>query len=221
MRIAILGGTGDIGQGLALRLGYDTDHDVVIGSREPERARTKAEEYETELSSRGRDSKITGFHNEMAADRADVLGLAIPPDHIPDVMRGVRDRLDEDTIVVSPATQMTRYEGGFRYDPPSAGSVAAKISRAAPASNPVVGAFHPLSADRLANLGLTFDLDTPVFGDDEDAKEIVSRIAEDIEGLRAVDAGSLEAAPVVESLTPLIITLGIQGVGHDLGVKFQ
>ena len=86
----------------------------------------------------------------------------------------------------------------------------------------VPGAYDaPLAADRLANLELTFDLDTPVFGDDEDAKEIVSRIAEDVEGLRAVDAGSLEAAPAVESLTPLIVTLGMQGVGHDLGVKFQ
>ncbi|NNC24811.1 NAD(P)-binding domain-containing protein, partial [Salinisphaera sp. USBA-960] len=53
MRIALLGGTGDIGEGLALRWAYDTDHEILIGSRDPEKARAKAEEYETELDSRG------------------------------------------------------------------------------------------------------------------------------------------------------------------------
>ena len=78
MRIAILGGTGDIGQGLALRWGFFSDHELLIGSRDPERARAKAEEYETELDSRGVETTIKGFENAMAADRARVVELAVP-----------------------------------------------------------------------------------------------------------------------------------------------
>jgi len=101
MRIALLGGTGDIGQGLALRWAYDTDHEVLIGSRDPEKARTKAEEYETELDSRGRDVSVKGFENAMAADRADVVVLAVPPYHVGDTVDAVADRLDEDTVLVA------------------------------------------------------------------------------------------------------------------------
>jgi len=69
-KIAILGGTGDIGQGLALRLAADTHHEVTIGSRDAERAETKAEEYTTELDSRGLDATVAGAENETAAAAA-------------------------------------------------------------------------------------------------------------------------------------------------------
>jgi reduced coenzyme F420:NADP oxidoreductase (EC 1.6.99.-) len=72
MRIALLGGTGDIGEGLALRWGRDSEHDIVIGSRDPEKARDAADDYESELAAYDKETKITGFENEMAADRADV-----------------------------------------------------------------------------------------------------------------------------------------------------
>ncbi|MFB6113800.1 MAG: NADPH-dependent F420 reductase [Halodesulfurarchaeum sp.] len=221
MRVAILGGTGDIGQGLALRFGFDTHHEVVIGSRDPERARTKADEYETELGSRGVDRKITGFVNEMAADRGDVVILAVPPEDVVDVVETVSARVSDDAVLVTPVVRMRRLDGGFGYDPPEAGSMAALIDDAVPEAISLVGAFHTLAADRLANLDLTFDLDTLVFGDDQDAKERISTLASDIEGLRPLDAGPLSVAPAVESLTPLVITLGMHGGGHDLGVKFQ
>lgn len=221
MRIAILGGTGDIGEGLCLRWAYDSDHDLVIGSRDPERARGKAEEYETELESRGVERKITGFVNEMAADRGDVVVLAVPPYHVADILDSVAHRLDEDTILVSPAVGMNRDDAGMHYDPPPQGSVTALVAEHAPESNPVVGAFHNLAADRLANLDVTFDMDTLVFGDDEDAIGIVRSLAEDIEGLRTLSAGPLANAPEVESVTPLLINLGIYNATHDLGVRFE
>lgn len=95
MRIALLGGTGDIGEGLALRWAYHTDHEVIVGSRDPDKARAKADEYETELSSRGRDVKVNGFTNEMAADRASVVVLAVPPYHVSDTVEAVSDSLSE------------------------------------------------------------------------------------------------------------------------------
>ncbi|WP_255192322.1 NADPH-dependent F420 reductase [Natronobeatus ordinarius] len=222
MRIALLGGTGDIGQGLALRWAYDTDHEIVIGSRDPERARTAAEEYETELDSRGLDRKITGFANEMAADRADVVVLAVPPYHVGDTVDAVAEKLDEGTILVSPAVGMRRDDDGLHYNPPPAGSVTQLVADRAPEGVPVVGAFHSLSADRLANLALEFDLDTLLVGDDPDAKSTVRLLAEGIEGLRALDAGPLANAAEVESLTPLSITVGRYNDGlHDLGVRFR
>lgn len=222
MRIALLGGTGDIGEGLALRWGYDSDHEVVIGSRDPEKARGKAEEYETELSSRGVERKVTGFENGMAAERADVVVAAVPPYHVKDTVSAIADRLDDDAILVSPAVGMQRDEDGFHYNRPGAGSVTALAADAAPDGVRVVGAFHNLAADRLANLDVELDLDTLLVGDDGDAKDIVSRLADDIDGLRALDAGPLSNAAEVESMTPLLINIAMNNKGmHDVGVKFS
>ncbi len=222
MRIALLGGTGDIGQGLTLRWAYDADHELLVGSRDPERARGKAEEYGTELDSRGVDSDIKGFENAMAADRADVVVLSVPAYHLVDTIEAIADRLDEDTILVTPAVGMKRDEAGFHYNRPGAGSVAALAADAAPEGVPVVGAFHNLPADGLANLDREFEWDTLVFGEDEDAKEIVADLAAGIEGLRALDVGGLENAAEVEAVTPLLINVAMENQGlHDLGVRFQ
>ncbi|WP_336135148.1 NADPH-dependent F420 reductase [Natronomonas amylolytica] len=222
MRIALLGGTGDIGQGLALRWGYDSSHEILIGSRDPERARTKAEEYVTELESRGTETTIKGFENAMAADRADVVVLAVPAYHLVDTVEAIADRLDDETILVSPAVGMKRDDDGFHYNRPGAGSVAALAADAKPDDVPLVGAFHNLPAGGLADLDHDFEWDTLVFGEDEDAKGIVSDLAREIEGLRPLDVGGLANAPEVESITPLLINVASENERmHDLGVKFQ
>jgi len=221
MHIALLGGTGDVGEGLALRWAYHTDHDVLVGSREAGRAAEKAEEYEAELSSRGLDRDIAGFENAEAASRADVVVVAVPPWHVGDTVEAVADALGE-AILVSPAVGMNHDGAGAHYAPPPAGSVTALAAEAAPEGVPVVGAFHNLSADRLANLDVDLDLDTLVVGDDPDAKETVRALAEGIEGLRALDAGPIANAPEVESVTPLVINVARHNEGmHDVGVEFK
>jgi NADPH-dependent F420 reductase len=221
MRIALLGGTGDIGEALALRWAFHSNHEVIVGSRDPERARSKAEAYETELASLGREVSINGFENAMAADRADVVVASVPAYHLVDTVEAVADRLG-DAVLVTPAVGMQRDEAGFHYNRPGAGSVAALAAEAAPPDVPVVGAFHNLAADRLATLDVEVDWDTLVFGDDEDAKITVMQLAEEIEGLRALDAGGLANAAEVEALTPLLINVAQHNDGmHDLGVKFQ
>ncbi|MFC6836604.1 NADPH-dependent F420 reductase [Halomarina ordinaria] len=222
MRIALCGGTGDIGEALALRWAYHTSHEILVGSRDPERARGKAEEYETELDSRGVDAEVKGFANEMAADRADVVVLAVPAYHLVDTVEAIADRLDEDTVVVTPAVGMKRDDAGLHYNPPGAGSVAALCADAVPEGVPLVGAFHNLAAGRLADLDADVEWDTLVFGDDPDAKDIVSLLAEEIAGLRALDAGGLANASEVESVTALLINVAANNDGlHDLGVRFQ
>lgn len=78
MEIALLGGTGDIGEGLALRFGLDTDHELLIGSRKADRAEQAAQEYERRLQDRGQDPTISGVENSVGAADADVIILSIP-----------------------------------------------------------------------------------------------------------------------------------------------
>ncbi|MEF8783456.1 MAG: NADPH-dependent F420 reductase [Haloarculaceae archaeon] len=220
MQIALLGGTGDIGEGLALRWAHDTDHDVVVGSRKEEKARTKAGEYRDQLESRGVEAAIEGHENPDAAAGADVVVLSVPAYYLSDTIDAVADELD-DAVLVSPAVGMQRDEDGVHYNPPGLGSVTALTAQSAPEDTPVVGAFHNLAAGKLSSLDADLDWDVPVVSDDEDAKATVQSLAEDIEGIRALDAGGLGNAAEVESLTPLLINLAANNDGlHDLGVKF-
>lgn len=222
MRIALLGGTGDIGEGLALRFGFHTDHEVIVGSRDADKAAAKAEEYETELDSRGVDCTVEGYGNMVAAAKASVIVAAVPPYHIADTIEGVADGLDDGDILVSPATGVKRDDEGFHYHPPKAGSVTRIAADATPDGVAIVGAFHNLAAGRLANLDAELGIDTFVVGDDPDAKDIVTRLAEEIEGLRVLDAGGIANAAEVESLTPLLINVAANNDGlHDLGVELK
>ena len=222
MDIAILGGTGDIGEGLALRFAYHTSHNVLIGSRDAEKAETKAAEYETELDSRGVETTIEGGANEDVTTLADVVIVAVPPYYVDDTIEHVAGDLDEGDIVVSPATGMDRDDDGFHYAPPPAGSVTEHAASAVPEGVHLVGAFHNLAAGRLANLDAELGVDTFVVGEDEDAKGIVTDIAEGVEGLRALDAGGLVNAAEVESLTPLLVNVAMHNDGlHDLGLELK
>jgi NADPH-dependent F420 reductase len=116
---------------------------------------------------------------------------------------------------------MKRDEDGFHYNQPGVGSVTELAANAAPDDTPVVGAFHNLAAGRLANLDAELDWDTVVVGDDGDAKDTVSELAEAIDGLRALDGGPLSNAAEVEAVTPLLINVARHNERmHDLGVKF-
>ena len=222
MDIALLGGTGDIGEGLALRFAYHTDHDVLIGSRDAGKAEAKAAEYETELDSRGVDRSIDGGANEDVATLADVVVVAVPPYYVADTIEHVADDLDEGDIVVTPATGMDRDGDGFHYAPPPAGSVTEHAAGAVPEGVELVGAFHNLAAGRLANLDAELGVDTFVVGEDEDAKGIVTDLAEGIGGLRALDAGGIANAAEVESLTPLLVNVAANNDGmHDLGLELK
>jgi len=221
MEVALLGGTGDIGEGLTLRFGRDTDHTVVVGSREAERGREAAGEYTAALAERGVDTTIEGAENADAAARAEVVVLAVPAYHLADTVDGL-DGVLGDTVLVSPAVGMQRDEGGLHYNPPGVGSVTALAAKAAPDDVPVVGAFHNLAAGRLGNLDADLGWDVPVVSDDSDAKATVMGLADDVDGLRALDAGTLASAPEVESLTPLLINLAANNEGlHNLGVSFR
>jgi NADPH-dependent F420 reductase len=220
MQIALLGGTGDIGQGLALRLARDTDHDIVVGSRDAQKARTSADEYEAELADRDVDASIGAAENPEAAAGADIVVLSVPAYYLADTVTAVADSL-ADSILVSPAVGMQRDEAGLHYNPPGVGSVTELAAQAAPEDVPVVGAFHNLAAGRLADLDADLGWDVPVVGDDDDAKEAVTTVVDEVGGLRPLDAGPLANAGEVESLTALLINLAANNESlHELGAKF-
>jgi len=220
MELALLGGTGDIGEALALRFGRDTDVVLTIGSRTAEKAADAAEDYEAEIAAHGVERSISGVDNATAAADADVVVLAVPPYYVSDTLEAVAGEL-EDTIVVSPAVGMKGDDDGLHYSPPPQGSVAALAAENVPESVPVVGACTNLSAGRLSDLNEEFEMDTLVFGDDEEAKATVSELVERIDGIRALGAGPLANAAEVESLTPLLINVARNNDGiHNAGVRF-
>lgn len=208
MRLALLGGTGDVGKALALRLTRDTDVEVVIGSRSSEKATDAVDTYGAELEARGIDYSLTGVENARAAREADLVVLSVPPYYVEGTVEDVADALEPGTILVSPAVGMTGDETGLHYKPPSVGSVAELAASVAPAGVPTVGACTNLPAERLADLDEDVDMDTFVFGDEEDANETVADVIGSIRGIRVLDAGPLANAADVESLTPLLITMG-------------
>jgi NADPH-dependent F420 reductase len=210
MRIAVLGGTGDFGGGLCLRWGADTDHEIRVGSRSAERARSAAESYSETV---GRE--ITGHENEAAAEGADIAVLAVAPSVAPEVGAAIESEVE---TLVCPAVEMHRVKGSFRVDAPEAGSIAEAVAEEV--ETPVVGALHPLPAARLADLDEDLGVDVPVAGV-EPARERVVEAIEGIEGLRALHVGGLSCTREIESLTPLIINVGIENGFHDLGVEFK
>ncbi|MFB6222129.1 MAG: NADPH-dependent F420 reductase [Haloarcula sp.] len=222
MEIALLGGTGDIGEGLALRWARDTDHSVVIGSRKVEKAETKASEYNSLLSELGHETDVSGYGNIEAAENADVVVVSVPPEYASGTVETVSSALDEGDILVSPAVQMARDADGFDYDRPESGSVAEEVANVAPDGVPVVGAFQNLAAGALSTLENEISADVIVTGDDPDARSVVADLAEEIHGIRAVHGGALSNTAVVESVTPLLINVAMSNEGmHDLGIQFQ
>ncbi|MDQ2074603.1 NADPH-dependent F420 reductase [Haloarcula sp. H-GB4] len=223
MELAILGGTGDIGEGLAMRFVADTDHTITIGSRDAAKASERARTYEERLSDHGVETEINGTDNSSAAASADVVILAIPPHHVGDTVEALaEDDALSDQLLISPAVGMNGDGDGLHYRPPSTGSVTEFVAERAPESVPVAGAFHNLAADRLADLEATLDVDTLVVADDPAVSERVVALTADLTGVRPIPAGPLSNAAEVESLTPLLINIARYNEDmHDVGVSFS
>jgi len=223
MQIAILGGTGDIGEGLAVRFAADTTHPITIGSRDEAKAIDRAEAYESRLADQGIERDLAGADNAAAAADADIVVLAIPPHYVGDTVEALADEdVLSDQVLVSPAVGMQGDGDGLHYRPPSVGSVTELVAARAPEGVSVAGAFHNLAADRLADLDIDLDLDTLVVADDDAVRATVLELANELEGIRALSAGPLANAAEVESVTPLVINIARYNDDlHDVGVRFH
>lgn len=203
-RIAILGGTGDLGHGLAVRF-CAAGHEVIVGSRSPERG--------AEIAGRLGLRNARGAGNAAAAREGDIVIVACPSEGHAALVGALAAEL-QGKIVVDATVPIG---SGLTYAPPAAGSAAAETQALAPGAR-VVAAFHTLSARLLADLGRPLDQDVLVCGDDDAAKVRVMDLIDSI-GARGVDAGGLAAAATVEALAVLIIGLNVRYRRRHLGIR--
>ncbi len=207
MTIAILGGTGPQGQGLALRFAR-AGVPVVLGSREAERAEAIATELNARLADEGACFvSIRGAGNRAATEAAPrIVLLAVPYaahdatiDAVADLLAG---RILVDIVV--PLAQ-----GNPRaYAPPPEGSATEAAQARLGEAVPVVGALHNVSAHTLGDLSRPINCDILIAGDDAAAKEEVRDLIVQL-GVEVYDAGPATSARCVEAITPIIIRLNI------------
>ena len=205
-RIALVGGTGPEGRGLATRFA-EAGHTVVIGSRGAERGTEVANELAASLAtSAPHATVVTGTDNETAVSDADVVVIVVPYTAHRPTLEGLGNALDGKIVV--DAVVPVRFEKGPRPIEVEAGSATEEAKQILPDAR-VIGAFHNLSAEVLLEPGVPLDADVLVTGGDREAKDLVMALANEMEGARAVDAGPLRFSRFVEGITTLLI--GING----------
>jgi len=210
MRLGIVGGTGKEGRGLAVRL-TRAGHEVAIGSRDPERAKTTA----AEISSPG-DSLDWGA-NEDVSRKSDVVILCVPYsahastlDSLKHILRG--KILVDITVPLKPPNVR-------RVHLPPGRAAAIEAQTILGASTRVVATLHHVSAAHLAARDRTIPCDVLVCGDDDEARKLVIELMNDIGG-RGLDAGPLDNAVALEALTPVLLHLNKTYALPGAGIRF-
>lgn len=216
MKIGIVGGTGDIGEGMAMRL--SPHFDVIVGSREKEKAEATCEFGIETLRKRGQKCSLTGVSNQDAVDNAEIVILAIPFRHLVGTLETLHGF--EGKIVISPVNPMEKRDF-FTFVPPEEGSAALLIKKLLPPTARICTAFNTIAANRWKLLEAELDYSVPVCGDDAEAKKQVMEIVNRISKLHAYDAGPLAASHLVESLTPLLLNIARYNKIRDVGIQFH
>ena len=210
MNIAILGGTGKEGAGLALRWAQ-AGHAIIIGSRDAERARAKA----AELRDRSKKLPIVGHTNLEAAELGEVVVLALPAIGLSATLPEVREAT-RNKVVVSTVVPLT-FGGPRLFTPPPQGAAAEEVQELLPDAR-VVAAFHHIAAHELAETGHEIECDLLLCGGDAAAKDVVTALGVSL-GLRAIDVGSLTNAGSVEGITALLATINRRYKLKNSGIK--
>lgn len=218
MKISLLGGTGDIAEGLVLRWSK-AGHEIFIGSRSDEKAKGIASEYIEKLKGLGVEPKIQGMPNADAASESEIIIISIPPEYAASTVSQIGDSIS-DQIVVTPVVSMKREGKSFLFNPPPQGSSALEIKEALPETARLVSAYHNLPATELSEVDKILDYDVVICGDDEGAKEVVKKLTEEMQTLRVLDAGALEVSSMIEAMTPLIVNLNVRYKPQHFSVKF-
>ena len=204
--IALIGGTGPEGRGLALRFAL-AGRDVVIGSRNAERGESIAAELRESLKGREGLGELSGAANADAVAQAEIVVVTVPYEGhaatLSDLAGALAGKLVVDAVVP------VRFERGPRPVEVAAGSATEEAASLLPDSR-VTGAFHNLSAEILLDPDEPVHADVLVTGGDEETKRTVCALAEEIEGVRAVDAGPLRYSRFVEGLTILLIGINMR-----------
>lgn len=210
--IAIIGGTGPAGTGLALRWARAGEN-IIIGSRDEERAQQTAEAIQRKA---GANANVAGLENSAACSAADILVLTVPFEGQAPLLRQLKPSITEGSILIDATVPLAASVGGRASRPLGVwqGSAAQQAAELVPKGVSVVAAFHNLSADLLSG-DAPLDCDVIVCSDDPDAAQLTRELAARIPGVRALDGGKLENARIVEQITALLIGLNIRHKGHS------
>jgi NADPH-dependent F420 reductase len=209
--IPIIGGTGALGAGLALRWA-GAGVPVVIGSRASERAGEAAARLREAVP----DAEVEGLENAEAVGRGSVVFMTVPFRAQSENLNNLRGALRAGQLLVDCTVPLAAAVSGkaTRSLGVWQGSAAEQAQEMAPEGVTVVSALHTVSAPVLGNLDRDLDEDVPLCGDRKADKARVARLIERIPGLRPVNAGPLEMARIVEQLTPMLISINARYKTH-------
>lgn len=221
MKIGIIGGTGGMGKGFALR--WSQNHNVIVGSRDAARASDSAKEY-TNLAkeSFGQiNGTITGNDNVSVAKDSDVLILSIPYENIDSVCSEILPLVKDNCVVISPIVPMVKTDVGFEFIPikenkPFSYQLVLKYMKN---KSKLVSAFHVISEKKLVNPTMVLDYDIFVCGDDKEAIDVVNGLINEIKGLRPIYLGPGELSYLAEISTPLLLNAMIRNQIKNPGIK--
>jgi NADPH-dependent F420 reductase len=213
--VPIIGGSGALGFGLALRLAREGTP-VVIGSRDAGRAAEAAGRVKERLP----DAQVEGLENPEAAGAGPIVFLCVPFRAQSENLTNLKGALGEGQVLVDATVPVAAAVSGkaTRLLGVPQGSAAQQAQEMVPDGVTVVSALHTVSAQLLGDLEHELDEDVLVAGDSKDAKRGAAEIIGRIPGLRPVDCGRLETARLIEGLTPLLISVNIRHKTHA-GVK--
>lgn len=217
MDISVIGGTGEEGFGLTLRLARAGKH-VIIGSRSAEKGAGRAADAVRIL---GGDADVEGTTNEEAAERGDVVFVTVPYAGQADIYRAIKDHVAEGKIVVDCTSPLATAVGGRAWHVirPWHGSAAEQAKAILPKGVRMVAAFHTISGEQLQDLERPMESDVLVCGSDAEAKAVVGDLIDAIPNLRWVDAGDLTMARIAETMTALLISVNRTYKIHDAGFR--
>jgi 8-hydroxy-5-deazaflavin:NADPH oxidoreductase len=209
--IAILGGTGPAGMGLALRWAR-AGETIIIGSRDAHRAQEAANSLKAKL---GDQARVSGMENGAACAEAEILVLTVPFEGQAALLKQLKPAIRAGSILVDATVPLAASVGGraSRTLGVWQGSAAQQAAELIPKGVRVAAAFHNLSAD-LLNGDEPLDCDVMVCSDDAEALQLTRRLAANIPGVRAIDGGKLENARILEQITALLVGLNIRHKGH-------
>jgi hypothetical protein len=209
--IAVIGGTGPAGMGLALRWAR-AGETVIIGSRNEERAQQTAAAIQQKV---GPEANISGMENSAACAAADILMLTVPFEAQATLIKQLKGAMTDGSILIDATVPLAASVGGraSRTLGVWQGSAAQQAAELVPKGVSLVAAFHNVSAEML-NGDAPLDCDVIVCSNDADASQLTRELAAKIPGVRPIDGGPLQNARIIEQITALLIGMNIRFKGH-------
>lgn len=208
--LAIIGGTGKEGNALAARFARAGVR-TLIGSRDAAKAQSVAAAMNTRLG-----TNVEGYANRDSASRAEIVLLAVPHDGMPPILQDLHDAV-QNKIVINIASSLDP-ERKSRAKIPPAGSVTLEVQQFFGDAVKVIAAFQNIAPEKLESFDEKIDSDVLVCGGDKESRERVIELIRRI-GIDALDAGAIQNAVAVETLTAALIALNIKYKAKGSGIR--